>query len=136
MFALQWWCWFRASIAMGWTGVDSSMGTGARVNMSSSINFRKWVICMAITVRSAVAASVGRADTSVDCSSFAIFRSKIGVSKSSSSVGSMSTAEVGPSRSSSAVSLCTEAVVGNRYMYTGAGNENRFWKLMMLSKCE
>uniref|UniRef100_A0A915LAJ9 Uncharacterized protein n=1 Tax=Romanomermis culicivorax TaxID=13658 RepID=A0A915LAJ9_ROMCU len=40
---------FSASMAMGWTRVDLSIGTRARVDMSSSINFRKVVICVAIT---------------------------------------------------------------------------------------
>uniref|UniRef100_A0A915KUA7 Uncharacterized protein n=1 Tax=Romanomermis culicivorax TaxID=13658 RepID=A0A915KUA7_ROMCU len=91
-----------ASIAMGWMGVDLSICTGARVHMSSSVNFKKSVICMAMAVKLAVAVGTGRANTSVDGGSFALFRSKISVSKSSSSAGSTSIAEVGGSRSSSA----------------------------------
>uniref|UniRef100_A0A915I9S6 Uncharacterized protein n=1 Tax=Romanomermis culicivorax TaxID=13658 RepID=A0A915I9S6_ROMCU len=41
-----------ASIAMGWTRVDSSIGTGARVDMSLSINFNKSVICVAVAIKS------------------------------------------------------------------------------------
>uniref|UniRef100_A0A915JIK9 Uncharacterized protein n=1 Tax=Romanomermis culicivorax TaxID=13658 RepID=A0A915JIK9_ROMCU len=115
-----------AFIAVGWTGVDFSIGTGARVDMSSSINFKKSVICLVVAVKSAVAVGTGRADTSVDGGSFTIFRSKIGVSKSSSSAGSTSIAEVGGSKSSSAVSMRTEAVVRNGHLYTGTGKENRF----------
>uniref|UniRef100_A0A915KWB5 Secreted protein n=1 Tax=Romanomermis culicivorax TaxID=13658 RepID=A0A915KWB5_ROMCU len=92
--------------------------------MSSSVNFRKSVICLVVAVKSAVAAGAGRADTSVDGSSFAIFKLKTRVSKSSSSAGSMSITEAGRSRSSSVVSMCTEAIVGNGYVYTGTGNKN------------
>uniref|UniRef100_A0A915KYF3 Uncharacterized protein n=1 Tax=Romanomermis culicivorax TaxID=13658 RepID=A0A915KYF3_ROMCU len=67
------------------------------------------------------AVGIGRAKTSVDGSSFAMFKSKIGVSKSSSSAGSASM-PVGWSSSSLVVSMCTEAVVGMGYAYTGTGN--------------
>uniref|UniRef100_A0A915L8G9 Secreted protein n=1 Tax=Romanomermis culicivorax TaxID=13658 RepID=A0A915L8G9_ROMCU len=96
-----------ASILVGWTGVDSSIGTGVRVDISLSVNFKKLIICVAVAVRLAVTPSRGRADTSVDSGTFALFKSKIGVSKSSSSAGSTSKAEVGPSRSSSVVNVCT-----------------------------
>uniref|UniRef100_A0A915JJS2 Uncharacterized protein n=1 Tax=Romanomermis culicivorax TaxID=13658 RepID=A0A915JJS2_ROMCU len=46
------------SLAMLWTGVDSSIGTGARIHISSNISFKKLVICVAVVVRLAVAASV------------------------------------------------------------------------------
>uniref|UniRef100_A0A915JTD0 Secreted protein n=1 Tax=Romanomermis culicivorax TaxID=13658 RepID=A0A915JTD0_ROMCU len=115
-----------ASIAASWIGADSSIGTRARVEISSSISFKKFVICVAVTARSNGAAGVGRADTSADGSSFAIFKSKIGVSKSSSSAGSTLTPKVGHCSSLLAVSVCTEAVVGKGYAYTGTGNENRF----------
>uniref|UniRef100_A0A915JWJ0 Uncharacterized protein n=1 Tax=Romanomermis culicivorax TaxID=13658 RepID=A0A915JWJ0_ROMCU len=65
-----------------------------------------------------------------------MFRLKIGVSKSSSSAGSMSTPRVGRSSSSWAVSVCTEAVVRMEYAYTGAGNKNRLWKSMMAMNVE
>uniref|UniRef100_A0A915I780 Uncharacterized protein n=1 Tax=Romanomermis culicivorax TaxID=13658 RepID=A0A915I780_ROMCU len=68
---------------------------------------------MAVAIKLAVAVGAGRFDASADGSSLAIFRSKIGISRSSSSAGSTSCAEVGQSRSSLAVSVCTEAVVGN-----------------------
>uniref|UniRef100_A0A915L6A6 Uncharacterized protein n=1 Tax=Romanomermis culicivorax TaxID=13658 RepID=A0A915L6A6_ROMCU len=40
-----------ASIAVGWTGVDSSISTGARVDISSSVSFKKSVICVAVALR-------------------------------------------------------------------------------------
>uniref|UniRef100_A0A915IQW6 Uncharacterized protein n=1 Tax=Romanomermis culicivorax TaxID=13658 RepID=A0A915IQW6_ROMCU len=115
------------------------MGTRGRVEISSSVSFKKFkkfVICVAVAVRSDGAAGVGRADTSVDSSSLAMFKSKIGISKSSSSAGSTSTPRVGQSSSSSVVSMCTEAVVGMGYAYTGTGKENRFGKSMMLMSIE
>uniref|UniRef100_A0A915KXT2 Uncharacterized protein n=1 Tax=Romanomermis culicivorax TaxID=13658 RepID=A0A915KXT2_ROMCU len=111
-------------------GVDLSIGARARVEISSSVSFKKLVICLAVAVISDGVASIGRADTSVDGGSLAMFKSKISVSKSSSSAGSTSTS-MGWSSSSSAVSVCTEAIVGMGYAYTGAGNENRFWKSMI-----
>uniref|UniRef100_A0A915JR44 Uncharacterized protein n=1 Tax=Romanomermis culicivorax TaxID=13658 RepID=A0A915JR44_ROMCU len=104
-----------ASIAVGWIGVDSSISIGARVEILSSVSFKNSVICMAVAVKSDGAGGVGRADTSVHGSSFAIFGSKIGISNSSSLAGSTSTPKVGRSSSSSAVSVCTEAVVGKGY---------------------
>uniref|UniRef100_A0A915IRI7 Secreted protein n=1 Tax=Romanomermis culicivorax TaxID=13658 RepID=A0A915IRI7_ROMCU len=92
--------------------------------ISSSISFKKSVICVAIAVILDGPAGIGRAHMSDDSDSFAMFKSKIGLSKSSSSAGSTST-PVGRSSNSSAVSMCTEAVVGMGYAYTGAGNENR-----------
>uniref|UniRef100_A0A915LBB2 Uncharacterized protein n=1 Tax=Romanomermis culicivorax TaxID=13658 RepID=A0A915LBB2_ROMCU len=67
---------------------------------------------MAVAVGLDGVAGVGRADASVDKGSFAIFRSKIGVSNSSLSAGSTSTPNIGRSSSTLAVSMCTEAVVG------------------------
>uniref|UniRef100_A0A915J233 Uncharacterized protein n=1 Tax=Romanomermis culicivorax TaxID=13658 RepID=A0A915J233_ROMCU len=125
-----------ACIVAGWMGMDLSIGTGARFEISLSISFKKLVICVAVAVISDGAAGIGRADTSVDGGSFAMFKSKIGVSKSSSSAGSTSTPKVGHSSNSLAVSVCTEAIVGMGQAYTGAGNKNRFWKLMMLMKVE
>uniref|UniRef100_A0A915ILS3 Uncharacterized protein n=1 Tax=Romanomermis culicivorax TaxID=13658 RepID=A0A915ILS3_ROMCU len=54
------------SIAAGWMGVDSSIGARARFEISSSISFKKSVICVAVPVISDGAVGVGRADTSVD----------------------------------------------------------------------
>uniref|UniRef100_A0A915KQV9 Uncharacterized protein n=1 Tax=Romanomermis culicivorax TaxID=13658 RepID=A0A915KQV9_ROMCU len=96
---------------VGWTGVDSTIRTRASVDISSSVHFKKSNICVAVALRLAVAAGGGRADVSVDSGSFVIFKSKIGLSKSSSSAGSTFITEVGRSSSSSVVSLCTEAVV-------------------------
>uniref|UniRef100_A0A915L303 Secreted protein n=1 Tax=Romanomermis culicivorax TaxID=13658 RepID=A0A915L303_ROMCU len=115
-----------ASIAVGWTGVDLSMGTAVRVDISLSVSFKKLVICVAVALRWAVAVGIGRADTSVDGGSFAIFKSKISVSKGSLSAGSTLIAEVGRLSSSSVVSMCTEALVGKGYAYTSTVNENRF----------
>uniref|UniRef100_A0A915KJ92 Uncharacterized protein n=1 Tax=Romanomermis culicivorax TaxID=13658 RepID=A0A915KJ92_ROMCU len=84
----------------------------------------KSVIWVAVALRSAMAVGAGRADTSVDGGSFAIFKLKIGVSKSSWSAGSTSIAEDGRSSSSSAVSMCSEAIVGKGYTYTSTGNKN------------
>uniref|UniRef100_A0A915HK66 Uncharacterized protein n=1 Tax=Romanomermis culicivorax TaxID=13658 RepID=A0A915HK66_ROMCU len=100
-------------MVVGWTGVDLSIRVGANVVISSSNNLRKSVICTVVAVRSAVALRAVGADTSIEGGSFAIFRSKIGVSKSSLSAGFTSWAEVGWSRSSLAVSACTEAVFGS-----------------------
>uniref|UniRef100_A0A915IPT5 Uncharacterized protein n=1 Tax=Romanomermis culicivorax TaxID=13658 RepID=A0A915IPT5_ROMCU len=54
----------------------------------------KSVICVAVAVKLDVAGS-GRAGMSTVSGSLAMFKSKIGVSRSSSSVGSTSCAEVG-----------------------------------------
>uniref|UniRef100_A0A915KMV6 Uncharacterized protein n=1 Tax=Romanomermis culicivorax TaxID=13658 RepID=A0A915KMV6_ROMCU len=91
-----------ASIPVGWMGVDSSIGAGAMFEISSSISFKKSVICVAVALRSDGAAGIGRADTSVDGGSLAMFKSKISISKISSSAGSTST-PVGQSSSSSAM---------------------------------
>uniref|UniRef100_A0A915KIM2 Uncharacterized protein n=1 Tax=Romanomermis culicivorax TaxID=13658 RepID=A0A915KIM2_ROMCU len=88
-------------------GVDSSIGAGAMleisssVRISSSVSFKKSEICVAVAVTSDGAAGMGRADASIDGGSFAMLRSKIGVSSNSSSAGSTSTS-VGRSSSSSA----------------------------------
>uniref|UniRef100_A0A915L2J0 Secreted protein n=1 Tax=Romanomermis culicivorax TaxID=13658 RepID=A0A915L2J0_ROMCU len=113
------------SIAAGWMGVHSSIGAGAMLEISSRVSLRKLVICVAVAVMSDGPAGIGRGDISVDSGSFAMFRSKMGVSKSLSSVGSTSTS-IGRSSSSSVVRLGTEAVVGMGYAYTNTGNENRF----------
>uniref|UniRef100_A0A915IYG5 Uncharacterized protein n=1 Tax=Romanomermis culicivorax TaxID=13658 RepID=A0A915IYG5_ROMCU len=55
-----------ASIAVGWMGVDSSIGPRARFEISSSVSFKKSVICVAVPVISDGAAGVGRANMSVD----------------------------------------------------------------------
>uniref|UniRef100_A0A915HUW5 Uncharacterized protein n=1 Tax=Romanomermis culicivorax TaxID=13658 RepID=A0A915HUW5_ROMCU len=73
------------SITAGWMGVDSSIGAGARIEISWSVSFKKSVICVALAVTSDGVASIGRADASVHGGSFAMLRSKIGVSKNSSS---------------------------------------------------
>uniref|UniRef100_A0A915K000 Uncharacterized protein n=1 Tax=Romanomermis culicivorax TaxID=13658 RepID=A0A915K000_ROMCU len=39
------------------------IGTGARVDISSSVNFKKSVICVAVPIKLAVAVGAGRADT-------------------------------------------------------------------------
>uniref|UniRef100_A0A915L3B6 Secreted protein n=1 Tax=Romanomermis culicivorax TaxID=13658 RepID=A0A915L3B6_ROMCU len=91
----------------------------------SSLSSEKSVICVLVAVISDGAAGIGRAETSDDGGSFAMFKSKISVSKSSSSAGSTST-PVGRSSSSSAVRVCTEAIDGMGYAYTGVGNKNRF----------
>uniref|UniRef100_A0A915KXW5 Secreted protein n=1 Tax=Romanomermis culicivorax TaxID=13658 RepID=A0A915KXW5_ROMCU len=97
-------------------GVDLSIGTGAMFEISSSVSFKKTVICIAVAVISDGAACIGRADALVEGGSFAMFKSKMGMSESSSSAGSTST-PVGRSSSSLAVSVCTEDIVG-------AGNKN------------
>uniref|UniRef100_A0A915IEQ0 Uncharacterized protein n=1 Tax=Romanomermis culicivorax TaxID=13658 RepID=A0A915IEQ0_ROMCU len=97
-------------MAVGWIGVDSSISTWAKVEISSSVSFKKSVICVTVRVRSAVAAGRGRADTSVDGSSFTLFKSKISVSRSSLSAGSTSITEVGQSNSSSMAYSAAEQV--------------------------
>uniref|UniRef100_A0A915IDN6 Uncharacterized protein n=1 Tax=Romanomermis culicivorax TaxID=13658 RepID=A0A915IDN6_ROMCU len=106
--------------------MDSSVRTGANVIILSSLNLRESLICAVVAVKSAVVVRAEGADTSMNGGNFTIFKSKIGMSNSSLSAGSTFCTEVGQSRSSSAVSMCTEAVVGNGYVYTRAGNENRF----------
>uniref|UniRef100_A0A915IHH1 Secreted protein n=1 Tax=Romanomermis culicivorax TaxID=13658 RepID=A0A915IHH1_ROMCU len=69
--------------------------------ISSSLSFKKSVICMAVPVMWEGAAGIGRADMSVEGSSFAMLRSKIGVSNRLSLAGSTSTS-MGPSSCSSA----------------------------------
>uniref|UniRef100_A0A915KMR3 Uncharacterized protein n=1 Tax=Romanomermis culicivorax TaxID=13658 RepID=A0A915KMR3_ROMCU len=63
----------------------------ANVNGHSNANTKaaeeKSVICVAVAIRPEGAAGVGRADASVDGGSFAIFKSKIGISNCSSSAG-------------------------------------------------
>uniref|UniRef100_A0A915ISL2 Uncharacterized protein n=1 Tax=Romanomermis culicivorax TaxID=13658 RepID=A0A915ISL2_ROMCU len=73
------------SIAAGWMGVDSSIGAGAMLEISSSMSFKKSVICVVVAVMSKGSAGIGRADTSVDSGSFTMLRLKIGVTSSSSS---------------------------------------------------
>uniref|UniRef100_A0A915IC67 Uncharacterized protein n=1 Tax=Romanomermis culicivorax TaxID=13658 RepID=A0A915IC67_ROMCU len=115
----------RVSITAGWMGVDSSIGAWAMFEIWLSVSFKKSVICVAVAVVSDWVVCIGRANALVDSGSFAMFESKIGVSKGSSSAGSTST-PIGRSSSSSAVSVCMEAVVGMVYTYTGVGNKNRF----------
>uniref|UniRef100_A0A915JW60 Uncharacterized protein n=1 Tax=Romanomermis culicivorax TaxID=13658 RepID=A0A915JW60_ROMCU len=96
---------------------------------------KKSVICIAVAVISDGAVGIRRADTSVDGGSFAMLKSKIDVSKSFSWAGSTSVL-VGRSSSSSALSVCTKAVVSMGHAYTGVGNENQFWKSMMVRNIE
>uniref|UniRef100_A0A915HMD3 Uncharacterized protein n=1 Tax=Romanomermis culicivorax TaxID=13658 RepID=A0A915HMD3_ROMCU len=91
------------------------------LEISSSVSFKKSVICVAIMVMSEGAAGIGRADSLVDGSSLAMLRSKIGVSKSSSSAGLTSTS-MGHSSSSSApeqIADIRSRIAGERWFAFG-----------------
>uniref|UniRef100_A0A915I683 Secreted protein n=1 Tax=Romanomermis culicivorax TaxID=13658 RepID=A0A915I683_ROMCU len=86
---------------------------GASIDISWSVSLRNSLICVAVPIKSAVVVCSGGADASVDGSSFDMLRSKISVSRSSSSTGSKACVKIGQWRSSFMVSICAEAVISN-----------------------
>uniref|UniRef100_A0A915K6C7 Uncharacterized protein n=1 Tax=Romanomermis culicivorax TaxID=13658 RepID=A0A915K6C7_ROMCU len=93
--------------------IDPSKRTGASDKMLLSMSFRKLLICVTETIRSAAAGLLVGADVGTVVGNFVILRSKIGISSSLSSNGSGAVINIGGSSNFSAVNTCAEAVVRN-----------------------
>uniref|UniRef100_A0A915I2B0 Uncharacterized protein n=1 Tax=Romanomermis culicivorax TaxID=13658 RepID=A0A915I2B0_ROMCU len=82
--------------------MDSSIRKRGSINISSSMSFRNSLICMAMAVKLAVTVGSGSADMLVEGRNLAMFKSKSGVSRNSSTPGSETCIKMGWLKSSSA----------------------------------